>query len=69
MKNLNRITWRANKDESGSSKIDRRKLPVCERTECRRKVALLPDGDHMAHCYLHMPAEQWNKYKKAWGLK
>lgn len=66
MRNLNRLTHAANRLEHGARTIDRRKLPVCEEPGCRRRVEALPDGSHMAVCYLHMTVLEKEHYYGAW---
>ena len=66
MRNLNRLTHAANRLENGAPTIDRRKLPICEQPGCRRRIEILPDGEHMAVCYLHMTDLEKQHYYDAW---
>lgn len=66
MRNLARLTNAANRIESGSRKIDRRKLPQCANDGCKRKVQALKDGGHIAHCDLHRTDDEWERYYTSW---
>lgn len=69
MRNLARLTWRANKDEHGrrSALEDRRRRPICADPSCRKRVEVLPGGHTTDTCYDHMTAEQKADWIRAWS--
>jgi len=67
MKNLARITHHADKVENGPKASDRRRLPICQHPDCRRRVMAMPDGaPTAAHCYQHGTDVERAQYHDAW---
>ena len=63
---LNILTHAANKAEHGPRRIDRRRLPQCKVSGCRKKVLPLKTGEHIDHCDLHRTEDEWNAYYESW---
>ena len=73
MRNLNRMTWAAQRLEHGPSEVDLRSAPRCEEADCRRACARLPDGTYLLCCYRHMTGEVavhfyalWQQTRSSW---
>lgn len=68
MRNLARLTWRA-QENAGVKRDNRRAYPKCAIWGCKKRVELRGDGAYTEHCYLHRTEDEYQAYKASWQAR